>query len=289
MDRVKHAPACSHALRGWRSWPWHCRRRAQPPPPALTGPVNDFANVIDGASARALEEMILSLERASGDAIVVATVDTYKPDYAELKEYAVKMFENRGRGIGQKGKDNGAAGGRGRQATARCGSRWATSWSSSSPTASPARSAASTWCPLFRQGQYGEGLVAGVSRLVDRIAEGRGVQLSDRPAPRINVRNTGGGGGLLLALFVLFIVLNALGRRGRRRSRYWGGAPWSTWHSGVGPFGGPRGGGFGGFGGGGFGGGFGGFGGGRGGGGGGGGQLVGLCLLAPLRGAVGDR
>ncbi len=116
MDRLKHALASfQHALAAVLAVvALALPAQAQPPPPALTGPVNDFANVIDGASKRTLEEMILSLERASGDAIVVATVDTYKPDYADLKEYAVKMFENRGRGIGQKGKDNGAAGGRGR-------------------------------------------------------------------------------------------------------------------------------------------------------------------------------
>jgi uncharacterized protein len=243
--------------------------RAQEPPPALTRPVNDFADVIDDSSARALEDLILSLERASGDAVVVATVDTYKPDYGDLEEYAVRMFENRGRGIGQKGKDNGllvVVAVRDREVRIEVGyelEQFVTDGFAGQVSRLD-------MVPSFREGRYGEGLVAGVSRLVDRIAQGRGVQLTDRPAPRIGVRNTGGGGGLLLALFVLFIVLNALGRRGRRRARYWGGAPWSTWHSGVGPFGGPRGGGFGGLGGGGFGGGFGGFGGGRGGGGGGG-------------------
>ena len=243
--------------------------QAQPPPPALTAPVNDFANVLDGASVKTLEDTILNLERTTGDAIAVATVDTYKPDYGDLKEYAVKMFENRGRGIGQKGKDNGlliVVAVRDREVRMEVGyelEQFVTDGFAGQVSRLD-------MVPLFRQGRYGDGLVAGVSRVVDRIAAGRGVQLSDRPAPRINVRNTGGGGSLLLALFVLFIVLNAMGRRRRRRSRYWGGAPWSTWHSGVGPFGGPRGGGFGGFGGGGFGGGFGGFGGGRSGGGGGG-------------------
>jgi uncharacterized protein len=241
---------------------------AQAPPPALTGPVNDFANVIDGDSARTLEELSLSLERASGDAVVVATVDTVRPDYADLQEYAVKMFENGGRGIGQKGKDNGVlvvVAVRDRQVRIEVGydlEQFVTDGFAGQVSRLD-------MVPAFRSGDYGQGLVAGVTRIVDRIAEGRNVQLGDRPAPRINVRSTGSGGGLIMALFVLFIVLNALGRRGRRRSRYWGGAPWSTWHSGVGPFGG-RGGGFGGFGGGGFGGGFGGFGGGRSGGGGGG-------------------
>ena len=74
--------------------------------PELTAPVNDFAHVIDPQSASALDTLIRSLQQASGDVVVVATVDTVAP-YADAADYAVRMFENRGRGIGAKGKDNG--------------------------------------------------------------------------------------------------------------------------------------------------------------------------------------
>jgi len=79
---------------------------AQSAPPALTAPVNDFANAIDAGSKRELDGRIRALQAASGDVVVVATVPTFQP-YADIEEYAVKMFENGGRGIGQKGKDNG--------------------------------------------------------------------------------------------------------------------------------------------------------------------------------------
>src|SRR5207247_9536371 len=79
---------------------------AQPAPPQLTAPVNDFAHVIDDASRSELERRIRSLQETTGDVVVVATVPTYQP-YADINEYAVKMFENGGRGIGEKGKDNG--------------------------------------------------------------------------------------------------------------------------------------------------------------------------------------
>ena len=129
-------------------------------------------------------------------------------------------------------------------------------------------------CDLaFLDPPYGEGLVAGVSRIVARIADARGVALQGvrRPAAH-DTRDAGNGRGLFIALLLLIFVLNAIGSSRRRRyGRRWGGGPWSGWHSGVGPFGGGGfGGGFGGFGGGG--GGFGGFGGGRSGGGGGGGS-----------------
>src|SRR5258706_2636874 len=81
--------------------------RAQDLPPELTQPVNDFAHVIDDPSKNAMETFIRSLRQASSDVVVVATIPTFKP-YADIREYAVKMFENHGRGIGQRGKDNGA-------------------------------------------------------------------------------------------------------------------------------------------------------------------------------------
>src|SRR5437868_3532730 len=79
---------------------------AQPPLPEFTKPVNDFAKVIDGDSASALDRMIRSLKDKTDDVVVVTTVETVEP-YADVDSYAVKLFENRGRGIGDKGKDNG--------------------------------------------------------------------------------------------------------------------------------------------------------------------------------------
>ena len=74
--------------------------------PELTQPVNDFAHVVDADNAAAMDKMIRTLKAASGDVVVVATVPTIEP-YGDIREYANKLFENRGRGIGEKGKDNG--------------------------------------------------------------------------------------------------------------------------------------------------------------------------------------
>ena len=78
---------------------------AQPAPPALTGAVNDFANVIDAASREQIADLSARLEQATGDVLVVATVDTVQP--WDIQSFATKMFENGGRGIGARGKDNG--------------------------------------------------------------------------------------------------------------------------------------------------------------------------------------
>ena len=235
--------------------------------PQLTQPVNDFARVIDPASAAAIDSLSRSLERASGDVIVVATVETYAP-YADIREYAVKLFENGGRGIGQRGRDNGLLvllAVKEREVWVEVGydlEQFITDGFAG-------ETSRQYMVPEFRQGQYGAGLLAGVSRIASRIAERRNVVLQGVPRERNDEAPADGPGALmLLTFFIIFIAFNAFVARTRRRrfGRHWGGP--IGWSSGVGPFGG----GFGGFGGqgGGFGGGFGGFGGGRSGGGGGG-------------------
>jgi uncharacterized protein len=247
---------------------------AQPALPTLTTTVNDFAKVIDDASERELDRRIRELQRASGDVVVVATVSTFQP-YADINEYAVKMFENNGRGIGERGKDNGllivvAVEDR------KVGIEVGYGLEGFVTDGFAGQTIREAILPQFRQGQYGKGLLAGATRVIARIAEGRGVPLQDVP-PEVPVEVRGARrsqemfNAIRVVLFILFIIF-MLSRRSRRR-RYWGVGPWSGWNSGVGPFGGGHGGfggGFGGFGGGGGGGGggFGGFGGGRSGGGG---------------------
>jgi uncharacterized protein len=237
-------------------------------PPPLTQPVNDFAGVIDASSAAEMEALIRSLQQASGDVVVVATVKTFQP-YGDIREYAVKMFENGGRGIGQRGTDNGMLvllAVDDRQVWVEVGydlEQFITDGFAG-------ETSRQYMTPEFRQGNYGAGLLAGVSRMIDRIAERRNVTLQGvRRGPAARAPDTGSGGNVLFALFILFMVINALVGRTRRRRGFrggrWGGP--AIWTSGVGPFGGGFGGGRGG---GGFGGGFGGFGGGRSGGGGGG-------------------
>ncbi len=238
---------------------------AQPAPPQLTKPVNDFAGVIDPESDAALDALIRSLQQASGDVVVVATIETFQP-YADISEYSVKMFENGGRGIGQRGKDNGLLvllAVKDRRVKVEVGYDLE-QFITDGYAGQVSREA---MAPEFAQGRYGPGLLAGVSQLIGRIAEGRNISLQGVPtARRQRVRNTDSNGSWVLILFVVFLVFNAIiGRTRRRRGGRWGGGS-GGWSSGVGPFGG----GFGGGGGGGFGGGFGGFGGGRSGGGGGG-------------------
>ena len=237
--------------------------------PELTEPVNDFAHVVDPQSRAQMERMIRALQATTGDVVVVATTPTIEA-YGDITEYAVKLFENHGRGIGQKGKDNGVLillalkerrvrieVGYGLEEFITDGYAGETSREYMSPR--------------FRAGQYGAGLLAGTERVVGRIAQARGVTLDGVRVPQQPVRRPSGGTPIPLSLivvgFIVILIITRIGGGPGRRARYWGGSGWSGWSSGVGPFGG--GGGWS-SGGGGFGGGFGGFGGGRSGGGGGG-------------------
>lgn len=246
--------------------------------PRLTQPVNDFANVIDASSEREIDARIRALERASGDVIVVATVDTFAP-FGSIEEMAVKMFENNRTGIGQKGQDNGAlilVAVNDRKVRIEVGyglEEYITD-------AFAGQTIRDIITPRFRQGEMGAGLLEGTNALVNRVASRKEVVVDGAsPTPASRRRRQEIPPGVIVPLiiggFMLFSFLSSLAaaiNRGKGKKRKRG--PWSGWHGGVGPFGGGSfgggfgGGGFGGRGGGGFGGGFGGFGGGRSGGGG---------------------
>jgi uncharacterized protein len=249
-------------------------RTGDPNLPELTAPVNDFANVIDPAIKAELTRLIDGLQRKTGDAVVVATIARVTEPYADIRDYAVEMFENHGKGIGGRANDTGAL------VLLSVGDRkvWIEvgyGLEGFITDGFAGETSREYMVPFFRQGKYGEGLRAGVIRVMGRIAQGRGVTLDDLPAaPRTRPQGPRARGfPLPFVILILFLGLQLIfGSRRRRGRRHWGGGSWSGWSGGVGPFGGGSYGGWsgGGFGGGGGGGGFGGFGGGRSGGGGGG-------------------
>ena len=242
----------------------------QPAPPALTETVNDFAGVVDAISRAELDKRIRALHGATGDVITVATIKTFQP-YGTIEEYAVKMFENGGRGIGEKGKDNGVlllVAVDDRKVKVEVGY----DLEGIIPDGYAGETIREAIVPAFRRAAYGEGLLAAVTRLINRIGEQRGVTIPDIPAPAARrERQTFNFPWILVFWIVVMLIASARGNR-RRRRRYWGHGPWSGWTGGPGSFGGggfgSTGGSFGGGGGGFGGGGFGGFGGGRSGGGG---------------------
>ena len=235
--------------------------------PVLTKPVNDLAGVIDAASAQELERRITALQQQTTDAVVVATIKTFAP-FGSIEEYAVKLFERAG--IGDRKKDNGvlilvAVEERRVRIEVGYGLEETITDGFSGDTIRQ------DLLPEFRNGRYGPGLVNGVSRIIHRIAEFRGVALTDVPAPEARAARSADREAsferVIVGIVAVIIIMNIIRRMGGRsrgiRPRRRG--SWSGWSGGVGGFGGFGGGSFGGgFGGGGFG----GFGGGSSGGGG---------------------
>jgi len=232
--------------------------------PELTQPVTDLAHVIDADNARRMDAMGRALQAKTGDVVVVVTVPTLEP-YGDVNEYAVKLFENHGRGVGQKGKDNGLlmlVAPNDRKVRVEVGydlEQFITDGFSGETIR--------MMTPQFAAGRYGAGLRLGMERIVGRIAQGRGVSIDNVQPPRPVAPqrdSTPVSFNVIFWIFIAILIISRIGGGGGRGRRFFGGGPWSGWSSGVGPFGG----GWGGGGGGGFGGGFGGFGGGRSGGGG---------------------
>ena len=150
-----------------------------------------------------------------------------------MRTYATKMFENGGRGIGDKGKDNGLLvllALDDRQVWMEVGY----DLEGVITDGFAGETSRQVMTPYFRQGQYGQGLLAGTSRVVARIAAGSqrvtvdGVEVRDvagaheRPGvapgrsswsfvvlvdPAADPRRGGGRGG------------RRRGWRGRRRAR----------------------------------------------------------------------
>ena len=221
--------------------------RAQDPPPELTGAVNDFAGILDESARQQIARVSQALQEATGDVIVVATVKSVQP-WADIRSYAVKMFENRGKGIGVKGQDNGML------VLLAVDDRevWVEVGYGLEPYITDGyagETSRQVMVPRFRENDYAGGLLAGVQRLAGRVAEAKDATLPEHVVPRETRRQPqpGGllGGPAILLFFLAYLIISNLAGRGRRRRRTWG-RHWSGWSCGVGPFGGRSGGGGGG-------------------------------------------
>jgi uncharacterized protein len=161
----------------------------QPAPPELTAAVNDFASVISPVREAELDSLSRKLLAASGDVLIVATVSTFKP-FATIDVYAREMFKNHGRGIGQRGRDNGlliVLAVDDRQVRTEVG--YGLEGIISDDYA--AQIIRETMIPLFKSGDYEGGLVAGATRYAQRLAQARGVTLGGVPVASTESYATG--------------------------------------------------------------------------------------------------
>lgn len=234
------------------------------------GPVADYANVLTAADKAMLDAKLRDYNRATGRAIIVATVPSL--DGEEIEPYAQRLAESWG--IGGAQSENGVlflvapTERKLRIHTARGVQERLTDIMSG-------RIIRDTVVPRFKAGDMSGGIVAGVDAIVAQLdmdpAQAKAIEEAQAAADR--ARQSDGGfpiGALFWLMFVvLFFIVPMLSRGGRRRRR--GRSPWGNtardiilWEAGSaiargvfnsggggGGWGGGGGGGFGGFGGGG--------------------------------------
>jgi uncharacterized membrane protein YgcG len=132
--------------------------------PRLTAPVNDFAGVVGRQHAETMDRRIRALQAQTGDAVVVVTTRSTAP-FGDIREYAVKLFENHGAGLGAKGQDNGVL------VVLAVDERrvWIEVGYGLEPFITDGFAgevSRTVMVPSFRQGDFGGGLQAGVDRLI---------------------------------------------------------------------------------------------------------------------------
>lgn len=232
------------------------------------GPIADYANVLRPEDSAALDAKLRAYNRATGRAIIVATVPSL--DGEEIEPYAQKLAESWG--IGGAESENGVlllvapAERKLRIHTARGVQERMTDIMSG-------RIVRDTIVPRFKAGDMSGGIVAGVDAIIAQLdmdpAQARAIEEAQSAADR--ARQSEGGfpiGALFWLVFVfLFFILPMLrgGKRRRRRGSPWGNTARDIilWEAGSaiargvfnsggggGGWGGGGGGGFGGFGGG---------------------------------------
>ena len=218
-------------------------------PAAPRSEVSDFAGVIDAGSSQAMTSLIREVrEKASAEIAVAAVADL---DGSDIETAAVELFQKWG--IGRKGKDDGVLillSVRDRAARIEVGY----GLEAVLPDGKAGEIIRERMIPYFKEGAYGQGLLAGTAGVALAIAEGAGITLTGVPDPRRgNARPRETAAGRVMQLLFLAFLAYMFVRHPRALLLFLA-------------MGGGRGGGIGG--GGGFGGGFGGFGGGSSGGGG---------------------
>ena len=162
-----------------------------------------------------MERMIRTLKAASGDVVVVATVPTIEP-YADIREYINKLFENHGKGIGEKGKNNGLLillAMKEHRVQIEPGydlEQWVTDGFSG-------ETSRQHMSPEFKQGRYGDGLRIGTERVIGRIAQGRNITLDGVRIPREPESSSGGapiGPTTIILIVVAILVISRIGGGG---------------------------------------------------------------------------
>ena len=230
--------------------------RAQPPAPSP--PANFFTDstgVVSAEVASRIEQRLREFQKASSNQVLVVVADRVPEGYASLEEYTNRTAE--AWRVGDKTRDNGAVlfvfvGDRKVRIEVGYGLEGAL------PDALASRIISDEITPRFREGKYGDGLLAGVDAII----------LATRGEYKPTSKPAGSSDTFLIVLAVVFFLLVGVvipivrevmqirrgwrtysghGTSSGRRGSGWGsggGSSWGGWSSGGGSSWGGSGGGF---------------------------------------------
>jgi uncharacterized protein len=201
--------------------------------PALRGRVNDYAQVMTADQTRSLESQLAKLEADTGHQVVVLTLPTL--DGEDIEGFSIRVAE--AWRIGKKGYDNGAilvVAVKDRKLRLEVGY----GLEGILPDATAWRITSDYIVPHFRVGEYGAGIVSGITA-VEKI-------IRNEPLPEAALKrqpNRGSGLNFVAMMVLTFAVLALMGFSSfanRRRHGVWtthGGRRGPTTWGGSGGFG----------------------------------------------------
>ncbi|MDB6094538.1 MAG: hypothetical protein JWM32_2100 [Verrucomicrobia bacterium] len=177
-------------------------------PPAPPNHFNDYAHVVSAGTAGQLNDELDQFERATSNQILVAIYPHMTSD-SSVEDYTVRVAQ--AWGVGQKGKKNGAVlfiFSEDRKLFIQVGY----GLERVLPDAVCKRIVEDEITPRFRAGDFTGGVEAGVHAM---LAAARGEYQGTGSTAADLGRNFSGHPGLMIGLFILFIVISSLFRRRR--------------------------------------------------------------------------
>jgi uncharacterized protein len=173
------------------------------PVPPLTSQVTDLTGTLSPSDRQALESKLHDWEARTGNQLVVLMVPTTAPE--PIEEYSLRVAE--AWKIGQKGKDNGALfliAKDDRHMRIEVGY----GFEGVLTDVTSRRIIGETVAPYFKQGQFAQGINAGVDRIIEVI--GSGEPLPAEPARRAAPRHSFDYGNLFIILLVAVPIVGTM-------------------------------------------------------------------------------
>ena len=181
---------------------WEAGTDGMMPIPPLRARVTDLTNTLSPADAQGLEAKLAAWEQQSGNQLAVLIVPSTKPE--PIEAYSIRVAD--AWKIGRKGQDNGAL-----LLLAKDDKKVRIEvgygLEGSLTDATSRRIIAETMAPFFRQGQFAQGINAGVDQIIAVVTKGE--PLAAKPAPKPQSRS--GGFPFEMLLIVAFVIVPVLG------------------------------------------------------------------------------